>query len=272
MFNTRPFALQRASTAMKVRATQWMMSIVPNDGTDPRGAMQIASDLKPDVIYFLSDGEFSPLSSTFLSALKHQKTIVNTLAFEDPAGGQLMADIAHQTGGNYRFVLADNAPTTSLADLSVLLTEQLINELHYSKPETRRQAHAALVSLAGDDLGPAERAQPAELEQAINRWLQWGRRRLLPLFAQATDAVIVAQLQSPGRIARWGAATTVEERRLKVPKQLIAAFDAADRETIQVIRRALTHLSGGIDYGPIETTTDDAKTKAIGRWKKWLRR
>jgi HEAT repeat protein len=270
MFNTSlPVNLQAASTSMKIKATQWMLTIIPGDGTEPEGALQIAAGLKPDVIFLLSDGEFAPLSPSLLEGLQQQKTIVNALAFEDPEGGKLLADIAAKTGGAYRFVPTEGAPATNLADLSSLLTDQLINELRDSNAETRRQAHSTLVEMAGKDLGPAAITNDRDLKKAVERWVQWGRNRLLPLFARADDESIVAHLQSPGRITRWAAASVVERRRLYVPQDLIASLKGADRETTQVIRTALTHLSNGMDYGPAEDATDEARSKAVARWTRW---
>jgi hypothetical protein len=272
MFNkSLPANLEMASTAMKYKVTQWMLGISPDGGTEPEEAMQIAAGLKPDVIYLLSDGEFAPLGPSLQQTLRRQKTVVNALAFEDPEGAKLLADIAAQTAGTYRFVPAGDVPAISLADLACLLTDQLIGELHDPNVDTRRQAHSALVEMAqGKDLGPTHFTDDRDLEKATERWIQWGRNRLLPLYTRADDDSIVAHLQNPGRITRWAAASVAAQRHLDAPRELIESLKGADRETSQVIRRALTHLSKGVDFGPAEDATNDERSRAVGRWSKWL--
>jgi hypothetical protein len=265
-----PNGLRMASTSTKFKTTQWMLSIVPFDGTDPSEAMHMAAGLKPDVIFLLSDGEFAPLDPRLLQSLRNQKTIVNTLAFEDQEGAKLLESIAGATGGAYRFVPTDDAPTTSLADLCLLLTDRLIIELRSPTVETRREAHATLVELARRDLGPASLTDNREVEQAVDRWVKWGRDRLMPMFTRADDDSIVAYLQNPGRIARWLAASIVEHRRLNVPGELIASFEGADRDSVQMIRKALIHAAAGLDFGPADNASDEARSRAVARWTRWL--
>ena len=103
----------------------------------PARALQIAGSLKPDAVFFLSDGEFlyghdptlnSPLNSFFQNFGQARKAmpppggvmldpktvlseyppeiVVHTIAFESVGSGPLMQRIAKQKGGQYRFIPA----------------------------------------------------------------------------------------------------------------------------------------------------------------------
>ena len=103
----------------------------------PARALQIAGNLKPDAVFFLSDGEFlyghganlnSPLNNFFqgfgsarkampppgglildpkeILAEYPREIIVHTIAFESVSSGPLMRMIATQKGGQYRFIPA----------------------------------------------------------------------------------------------------------------------------------------------------------------------
>ena len=128
--------MRQATPANKQAAINWLRHQVrPQGGTMPARALQIAGNLKPDAVFFLSDGEFlyghganldSPLNSFFQSfgtarkvmppsggvmldpkavlAEYPQETIVHTIAFESVSSGPLMERIAKQKGGQYRFI------------------------------------------------------------------------------------------------------------------------------------------------------------------------
>ena len=103
----------------------------------PARALQIAGNLKPDAVFFLSDGEFlyghgtnlnSPLNNFFqgfgsarkampppsdvmldpkaILAEYPREIVVHTIAFESVSSGPLMKMIATQKGGQYRFIPA----------------------------------------------------------------------------------------------------------------------------------------------------------------------
>lgn len=130
--------MRQATPSNKQAAIKWLKyQVRPQGGTMPARALQIAGNLKPDAVFFLSDGEFlyghaahldSPLNSFFQSfgaarkampppggvmldpqavlAEYPQETIVHTIAFESINSGPLMERIAKQKGGQYRFIPA----------------------------------------------------------------------------------------------------------------------------------------------------------------------
>ena len=130
--------MRQATPTNKQAAINWLRyQVRPNGGTMPARALQIAGNLKPDAVFFLSDGEFlyghgtnqeSPLNyffQNFGSARKAmpppsdvmldpkdilaeypREIVVHTIAFESVSSGPLMKMIATQKGGQYRFIPA----------------------------------------------------------------------------------------------------------------------------------------------------------------------
>jgi hypothetical protein len=72
--------------------------------TDPRDAMKMALRLRPDVIYFLTDGEFSFGAERDLLALPRTGTVVHTFCMGDPSGERVLKALAGIHGGEYHFV------------------------------------------------------------------------------------------------------------------------------------------------------------------------
>ena len=130
--------MRQATPTNKQAAITWLRYRVrPNGGTMPARALQIAGNLKPDAVFFLSDGEFlyghgtnlnSPLNYFFqgfgsarkamppprdgvldpkaILAEYPREIVVHTIAFESVSSGPLMKMIATQKGGQYRFIPA----------------------------------------------------------------------------------------------------------------------------------------------------------------------
>lgn len=101
----------RAKKTMVARMIRWLNSEVdPIGGTKPRSAFQLVFSLeqRPDVIYFLTDGEITGFDADEVAALNRRgkRVVINTIAFGDPSSQDLLKDIAAQSGGVYRFVPA----------------------------------------------------------------------------------------------------------------------------------------------------------------------
>jgi len=63
--------------------------------------------MKPQLIYFLTDGAFDPQLFDHVKSLnKDHKVHINTLAFvnADPRYESQLKDLAKQNGGSYKFV------------------------------------------------------------------------------------------------------------------------------------------------------------------------
>ncbi|HEX8912411.1 MAG TPA: hypothetical protein VF796_08620 [Humisphaera sp.] len=91
----------------------WLDDIVPAGTTDPIPAIEAAFALKPDLIYFLSDGEFNNLrtyqevlDAVVKGSQSSKGTKVNTILFDtiDPEAKKVMEDMSRQTSGRYREV------------------------------------------------------------------------------------------------------------------------------------------------------------------------
>ena len=89
----------------------WLNRVDPGGGTEPRTSfLQVFSlDVRPDVIYFLTDGQFQDIVPDEISELnkRGKKVVINTIQFGDPNGEDVMRQIARDSGGMYRFVPAE---------------------------------------------------------------------------------------------------------------------------------------------------------------------
>jgi len=101
----------RARRTMVTRFLAWLngsRDAEPTGGTQPKPAfVQVFSlELRPDVIYFLTDGEISDFTAADVAQMngKGRRVIINTIAFGDPSSQDLLKRIAEQSGGVYRFV------------------------------------------------------------------------------------------------------------------------------------------------------------------------
>lgn len=102
----------KARKSMISRVIRWLNNEVdPRGGTKPRTAfLQVFSlETRPDVIFFLTDGEITNFDAQELVAMNNRgkKVVINTIAFGDPSSQDLLKDIAAQSGGVYRFVPAN---------------------------------------------------------------------------------------------------------------------------------------------------------------------
>lgn len=89
----------------------WLSRIDPGGGTEPRSSfLQVfALDVRPDVIYFLTDGQFQDIVPAEIAELNRRgkKVVIHTIQFGDPGGEDVMRQIARDSGGTYRFVPAE---------------------------------------------------------------------------------------------------------------------------------------------------------------------
>ena len=88
----------------------WLTEVDPNGGTAPRSSfLQVFSlDVRPDVIYFLTDGQFQDITAEEVSTLNKsgKRAVINTIQFGDRGGEELLRQIARASEGVYRFVPA----------------------------------------------------------------------------------------------------------------------------------------------------------------------
>ena len=97
--------LQPATSQSKDHYLRWVAQVDAGGGpTDPLDAMAAAIRLRPDIIYFLTDGEFKKGVNLRLRSIKLPHTAIHTFAFGETLGEELLKDIARNNGGEYTFV------------------------------------------------------------------------------------------------------------------------------------------------------------------------
>jgi hypothetical protein len=105
--------LPKAMAAAKAKAYAFIDGVIPQGETDPSKALERAFQLKPGVVFILTDGEFDRAVADLLKRLNPgAKVPVHTLGFLYRTGETLLKRIAADSGGQYRFV--------SEADLATL--------------------------------------------------------------------------------------------------------------------------------------------------------
>jgi len=106
-----PKELVSAITAAKNQLFEFLAGVTPGGATEPEPAMGRAFRLEPDIIYFLTDGEFSP---TLLGKLevwnKDRKVRIFTIAFFGADGAELLERIAREHGGEYKYISEADLP------------------------------------------------------------------------------------------------------------------------------------------------------------------
>jgi hypothetical protein len=84
---------------------EWLEKVEPNGGTQPLAALKYALGMKPDEIYFLSDGQFDPsLLLELKKANPGRRIPIHTIDLMNYQTTGLMKMISRQSGGKFRFV------------------------------------------------------------------------------------------------------------------------------------------------------------------------
>lgn len=114
-FNDRTFPLFEpkpakgmipANKANKDRASRWIGLRRAESTTNPNYALQQALEMKPEVIFLLTDGELDEPEAVRQMIRNHNKSnvVIHTIAFENEEGGLTLESIAKENNGIYRFV------------------------------------------------------------------------------------------------------------------------------------------------------------------------
>lgn len=96
--------LAPASRQVLRLARRWIKDRSPAGGTVPDEALRLALELKPDVIFLLSDGKFARTARTTAAQYNTNGTVIHTIAFEYRGGEAILQGIAQDHQGRYRFV------------------------------------------------------------------------------------------------------------------------------------------------------------------------
>jgi hypothetical protein len=102
-----PRKLVSATTARKQEAFEFIDGVQAAGSTNPLSAIKRAFAVKPDLIYFLSDGVI-PMAAEVLNVLDRlnpdRKVRVFTIAYVDRHGAELLETIAREHRGEFKYV------------------------------------------------------------------------------------------------------------------------------------------------------------------------
>ena len=105
LFDPHPAAeLLYASQERRVEARRWIHSRTAGGDTKPQEALRRALDMRPDVIFFLTDGEIPPESREVADRYNLAGTKIHTTGFTSRQGEETLKGIARDSGGTYRYI------------------------------------------------------------------------------------------------------------------------------------------------------------------------
>lgn len=105
MFDPRPIRVPvQATKLQKSKVRRWISNRKVVGGTLPDEGLQMALDLEPDVVYFLSDGAFPGSARKVAVSSNKSGAAIHTIAFGHGADEALLKAIAEDNKGRYRFV------------------------------------------------------------------------------------------------------------------------------------------------------------------------
>lgn len=109
LFDPRPAeGLVKATPANKQRAQRWIKgkNIRPGGLTNPEMALEEGLQMKPDVVFLMTDGEFDDpeILVARIARLNGGTTSIHTIALQNDGGAESLEAIAKQNRGTYRFV------------------------------------------------------------------------------------------------------------------------------------------------------------------------
>ena len=96
--------LQMATGTNKQKYLEWVVKVQGGGGTDPRPALKQALELRPDVIFFLTDGVFDDKVADEVTRLNTRGVSIHTFCFGDVSGEALLQAIARRNQGMYKYV------------------------------------------------------------------------------------------------------------------------------------------------------------------------
>jgi hypothetical protein len=96
--------LQWATAEVQQHYLKWMAQVPAGGQTDPRGALHQALLLRPEAIYFLTDGSFAHKIDQELLNLHQRRVAIHTFAFGDRGAEHILRALADHNGGRYHFV------------------------------------------------------------------------------------------------------------------------------------------------------------------------
>ena len=96
--------LMEATKSSKERYLTWMAKGKAGGRTEPEVALLMALRLRPEIIYFLTDGNFDYRVVKNVTMANRQNVAINCIGFGDDQGERFLKQIASRNGGTYRFI------------------------------------------------------------------------------------------------------------------------------------------------------------------------
>lgn len=238
-------------------------------GTNPEQSLNIAASLNPDVIYLLTDGGFSPLSSRTMADFKQRNIHVNTIGFMDQSGAQLLKQIASDTNGTYQFIA--NLPDSRLAGkLQAQMAALLLADARSADASELNSIHGALVDFARHDHGPL---RIADINRSLVPWRKWYLDIITQQWAALPSQELAAHFAKGTRDEKIAILKVIRKTLSEqLLSECIGGLSEMDDEVRQAARDALKDVSGGYDWGPKPDTGDPAAMAAeVASWERWQR-
>ena len=96
--------LVTASQRNKDRVLGWAFGVQPQEVTEPQRALRMALDLKPDIVFFLTDGDIPEESLRLVRKYRRDRTSVHTICVGEDAAIPVMQKIAEVGQGAFLMV------------------------------------------------------------------------------------------------------------------------------------------------------------------------
>lgn len=94
-------APKSADIEAKDSFTAWLRRIQADGETDPRAAMSLGLNYRPDAVYLLSDGEFPDGTVEAIARMNRRKTPIHCIDLSGGEGGDQLRQIAADSRGQY---------------------------------------------------------------------------------------------------------------------------------------------------------------------------
>ena len=99
--------LRSGGTEGQTELFSWTASVRADGRTDPQDALLMAVRMQPDVIYFLTDGEFNYKVVREVSKANFGGIRINTISLGDDSAAKFLEEMATKNGGNYRHIVEE---------------------------------------------------------------------------------------------------------------------------------------------------------------------
>jgi hypothetical protein len=93
-----------ATREKRKQAVRWVEAREAGGGTQPQQSFLRALAMKPDVIFFLTDGEIPEETRDLVKEANRGETVIHTTGFQTQGGEEILKGIAHDNHGRYRHV------------------------------------------------------------------------------------------------------------------------------------------------------------------------